>query len=89
MLTRFSATGDRCLCGFLRDVAIARVLYHELGHHVHLFVRPEYRETEDVADDWRDKFMRIFLRGKYWYLITFIGLAKMLRGSRTDRPKTH
>lgn len=49
-----------------REFAIADVFYHELGHHVHLFIRPEYREKEDVADDWQKKFMRIFFRRKYW-----------------------
>ena len=29
---------------FARDVAIGGTLFHELGHHVHLFLRPEYRE---------------------------------------------
>jgi hypothetical protein len=75
---------------FLRDLAVARVLYHELGHHVHLFIRPEYREKEDVADAWRDKFIRIALRRKYWYLIPFFKLLEMILASRTDRPtKTH
>jgi hypothetical protein len=71
----------------LREIAVARVLYHELGHHCHLFIRPEYREKEDVADDWRDKFMRMFFRRKYWYLIPVFKLVTMARGPRTARPK--
>jgi hypothetical protein len=67
----------------LRDFAVARTLYHELGHHVHLFIRPEYREKEDVADAWRDKFMRMVLRRKYWYLIPFFKLRKMILRKRT------
>ena len=53
----------------LRDVALGETLYHELGHHVHMFIRPEFREKEDVADDWGKKFSGHFLRREYWYLI--------------------
>ena len=52
-----------------RDFALAAVVFHELGHHIHYFIRPEYKEKEDVADDWRNKLMGNFLRKKYWYLV--------------------
>jgi hypothetical protein len=74
---------------FARDVAIAPVFYHELGHHVHLFIRPEYREKEDVADDWQRKFMKIFLRKEYWYLKPLFRLTRMIRGRRTDETDWH
>jgi len=64
---------------FARDVAIGGTLYHELGHHVHLFIRPEYREKEDVADDWGKRFMRHFLRRQYWYLIPVAAAVKLFR----------
>jgi hypothetical protein len=54
---------------FVRDIVVGRTLYHELGHHVHLTMRPEYREKEDVADDWEKKFSSHFIRRRYWYLI--------------------
>lgn len=54
---------------FVRDTAVAFTFYHELGHHVHLFIRPEFREKEDVADDWGKKFTKHFVRHRYWYLI--------------------
>jgi hypothetical protein len=73
---------------FARDLAIADTLYHELGHHVHLFIRPEYREKEDVADDWKRKFMKIFLRREYWYLIPLAMLATIMRGRRIDKSNT-
>lgn len=72
---------------FLRELAVARVLYHELGHHVHWFIHPEYREKEDVANDWRDKFMRNFFRRKYWYLIPVFKLVATMRERRTTPPK--
>jgi hypothetical protein len=57
---------------FIRYAVVGKVLYHELGHHVHLFIRPEYREKEDVADDWGKRFSAHFLRRKYWYLIPVV-----------------
>ena len=46
----------------LREICFAHVFYHELGHHIHNFIRPEYREKEDVADRWSTKLMENFLR---------------------------
>ena len=63
----------------IRNLAIAAVLYHELGHHVHLFIRPEYREKEDVADEWKKRFTTIFIQRRYWYLIPLIRALKMFR----------
>ena len=54
---------------FVRDYLLAKTLYHEIGHHIHCTVRPEYREREDVADRWGRKFTVRFLRKKYWYLV--------------------
>ncbi len=50
------------------EMAFGSVLYHELGHHVHT-IRPEYREKEDVADQWSDRFLLNHLKKKYlfWY----------------------
>ena len=64
---------------FARDVALGSTLFHELGHHVHLFIRPEYREKEDVADDWGKKFMGHFLRRRHWYLIPVAWILKLFR----------
>ena len=52
-----------------RMTSIGEVLYHELGHHVHYYIRPEYREKEDVADDWSRKFLTNFIRRRYWYAV--------------------
>lgn len=46
---------------FVRDAALTETLFHELGHHVHLVIRPEHREKEDVADEWGKKFSKQFL----------------------------
>jgi len=51
----------------VRDLVFADVLYHELGHHIHT-MRPEYRERENVAENWGARLARSFLRRRYWYL---------------------
>jgi hypothetical protein len=63
----------------LRDVTVGQTLYHELGHHVHLFIRPEFREKEDVADDWGKKLSGHFLRHEYWYLIPVLKFILLFR----------
>lgn len=35
-----------------REGRIGDVLFHEIGHHIHSAIRPEFREREDVADVW-------------------------------------
>jgi hypothetical protein len=74
---------------FARDLAIADTFYHELGHHVHLFIRPEYREKEDVADDWGRKFMLMFLQREYRYLKPLAKVVRLIRGRRTDKSDAH
>ncbi|HTW79140.1 MAG TPA: hypothetical protein VME23_06350 [Terracidiphilus sp.] len=44
--------------GFFREMLLGDVLFHEIGHHIHKTVRPEFREREDVADDWKTKLRR-------------------------------
>lgn len=64
---------------FLRTHAIAKVLYHEIGHHIHKTSRPEHREREDVADEWQKRLMRIFSRRRYWYLIPIAFVYRLAR----------
>ena len=45
-----------------RESEIAGVLFHEVGHHIHYTVRPEYREREDVADVWKVRLERNYWR---------------------------
>jgi len=48
---------------FWRDWIISHTLYHELGHHIHAFQSPEFRDKEDVADGWAYELAeRQFLR---------------------------
>jgi len=70
-----------------RDWWFAETLYHELGHHVHHAVRPEYKEKEDVADDWQLRFSRNFLRKKYWYTFPLVWTAVKIYKLLRPKPK--
>jgi hypothetical protein len=48
--------------GYFRENEIGRVLFHEIGHHIDATHRPEFREKEDIADDWSTRLMRAWLR---------------------------
>ena len=37
----------------LKDLILARTLFHELGHHLHATQAPEHAEPEDIAERWR------------------------------------
>jgi len=63
----------------VRALCLGNVLFHELGHHVHYLIRPEYKEKEDVADNWRTRFMVNFFRKKYWYAIWPVVLYGKIR----------
>ncbi len=52
-----------------RYLRIAKVIYHEIGHHIHVVHRPVYKGKEDVADYWSRRLSRAFFRRRYWYLV--------------------
>ena len=54
-----------------RELAVAAVLFHELGHHAHR-LHPEYREGEDVADKWAGRFFFHYFKATYWYVYPFL-----------------
>jgi hypothetical protein len=56
----------------LREIGFGRVLFHEVGHHIHRTIRPEHTEKEDVADTWAVKLTANFIRKKYWYAMPVI-----------------
>jgi hypothetical protein len=56
----------------VRHLCIGHVFDHELGHHIHRVLRPEFREKEDVADNWGTKLNVNFIRKRYWYLLPFL-----------------
>jgi hypothetical protein len=74
-----------------RYLCIGQVFYHELGHHVHRTIRPEFREKEDVADRWGLKLIVHFIRRRYWYFFPFLRVAgwvyRRLKPRRAKRIK--
>ena len=62
-----------------KTFVIGEVLYHEIGHHIHRLEEPGYRtDKEVVADEWRDKFLHLFLRQRYWYLAWTVSVLRPL-----------
>lgn len=57
---------------FIRDMSLASVLYHEIGHHIHRTIYPEYQEREKTAEDWNQRLMRLYFKKRYWYLLPFL-----------------
>jgi hypothetical protein len=39
---------------YWRDWILMHTLYHELGHHIHAYQAPEFRDKEDIAEDWAE-----------------------------------
>jgi hypothetical protein len=50
---------------FIREIALKDVLFHEIGHHIHSAIRPEFREREDVADVWKVRLEREYQRRRH------------------------
>ncbi|MGA2354269.1 MAG: hypothetical protein ABSG02_07225 [Terriglobales bacterium] len=70
---------------FFREILLGNVLYHELGHHIDACIRPEYREKEDIAEDWKGRLTTNFLRTKYWYAVWPLVLLGKIRKWRRAR----
>jgi hypothetical protein len=72
---------------FFRDVALARVLYHELGHHVDARVSPGTRSKEAHAERYRKSVTRQYFGQSYPWLRSLAHLVKGLRRSIRDPGK--
>jgi hypothetical protein len=44
---------------------IGKVLFHELGHHLHATSHPEFKQKEDVADAWSKRLMKAAFHKRY------------------------
>jgi hypothetical protein len=61
---------------FATSMAIASVLFHEVGHHIHLTKHRENGQIETVADRYCFKFMRkYFVRMAPWLLVALVATA--------------
>jgi hypothetical protein len=47
---------------YFRETELGGVLFHEIGHHIDAAVRPEFREKEDIADDWSRRLRRKWIQ---------------------------
>lgn len=66
----------------IRELVLSRVLYHELGHHIHYVHDPIPGDREEVADYWQFRLGRRFFFRRYWYLVPFFHLSVYLRRLR-------
>ena len=57
----------------LRDLAVARILYHELGHHLHVTRSLEFKEAEDVAESWQRQLTNLYFSQRHSFM-TALGL---------------
>jgi hypothetical protein len=67
----------------LRDLLLAKVLFHELGHHVHRRIVPGHGDAELAAEKWRRELTRQVLGRRYWYLLPLLkAAARVLPASK-------
>jgi hypothetical protein len=72
----------------VRDGLFADTLYHEIGHHIHAVHAPEYRERENVADEWRNRLTRAMYRHRHPVFARLMAVAVTpFRWVRTFRRK--
>lgn len=69
---------------FIREGRIGDVLFHEIGHHIHSSIRPEFREREDVADVWMVRLQANYSQTRFPWL------TRLLRSLRPllERPRS-
>lgn len=56
-----------------RDVFVARVLFHELGHHISSVIEPAHASREAVAERWTRKLARQALMARFPTLHPLLG----------------
>jgi hypothetical protein len=63
---------------FFSDVTFGSVLFHEIGHHLHKTQAPEFRDKENVADTWKTRLLRPYIRTRYRYVLPFLPLVRKI-----------
>ena len=72
----------------IRDVFFADILFHEIGHHIHVTRAKQFRDRECLADDWARRLGALYLRKRGWYLLPllrWLGLYTSLRITMPSR----
>jgi hypothetical protein len=72
---------------FIRESKLADVLFHEIGHHIHFAVRPEYREKEDVADVWKVRLQRNYHQQRFGWIRIVSRFVRPLLGQSLERQR--
>jgi hypothetical protein len=62
----------------ISKLLLADTLFHEIGHHIHLTKALEFRNREDVADEWADRLTRQYFGRKYWLVVRLTRLIVRL-----------
>lgn len=62
------------------DLDLQDVLFHEIGHHIHFAIRPENREREDVADVWKVRLSRNYLRQRHRVIRAILLVLRFVLG---------
>lgn len=57
--------------GFLRELFLSRVFFHELGHHVARTIESASGDMEAHAERWRKQLARAALKRRYGLLLLF------------------
>jgi hypothetical protein len=63
---------------FARDLTVAEVLFHEVGHHLNAKVGRISGNEEASADAWRRKLWRAHCRTRYSFLRPIVPLIRLL-----------
>ena len=63
--------------GYLQETELGGVLFHEVGHHIDATHRPEFREKEDIADDWSGRLSRQWFRRERPWTMRLIRLFRL------------
>jgi hypothetical protein len=63
-----------------RDVFVARVLFHELGHHITSQIEPSHANREAAAESWRKRLADTALRARFPTLYSL--LPTLMRRSK-------
>ena len=63
---------------FFRNYALAEVLFHEIGHHVHTDSKKEVKNSEEFANYFKSKLYQEYIAKHYWYLRPLFTLLRLL-----------
>ena len=63
---------------FIRSFALADVLYHEIGHHVHEKLKNSRGNREEFANQFQSKLYTEFIHQHYWYLRPLFAFLRLL-----------